>query len=416
MAVGSALTLADVDDIAKTVYSPRRLEALALGKRPLLNWMPKQEYMGGQGYACSIWYEDPQSVGYDLATLITNVDSTKQERFLVDDTKFAGLYGVVAISGRALLGTRSSMFSYLKAKDMNVAGMMRQLGKRLHAALYGDGNGWVAQISSIADTVITLTNKSDVNMIGKGAMLVADNDATGASPKNSGTSVQVSGTNRSNGTITMASDVDSAPHSWAANDYLFFEGDEGTVSGGGKINGLAAWLPTTTTSATSFYDVDRTQDAGRLFGKVVDNSGQQIRQSLTELGTLIAEGEAQPDAVFIHPLAGNVLADELGAQVTRQDGKEANFEFTGFKLQHFIAGPIEFIFDWACPVNRAYMLTKSTWELVHMGELPHIITDDGKMANRSATADQIELRGRLFAQPVCHWPGANGVATISLPS
>lgn len=412
----AALTLANLNDVAKEVYRPSRLKSLALAKRPLLNWLPKVEKMGGQGYAVPIWFENPQSVGHSLSDVITNQENTRQERFFVSDDEFVAMYGVVAITGKAMMGSRSDMFAYLKGKDMQVQGMISQLGKRLHEQLYGDSNGWLAQIGSITNAnpaVITFTNKSDVNFFGVGMELVADDTASGASPRDSGASYTVNAVDRSAGTITLDANAVSTS-SWAANDYLFVEGDQGTTYA--KVSGLAAWIPLSSPSATQFFTVDRTQHVTRLAGHRIDNSGQEIKQSLHQLVTRIAEGEGgNPDTIFIHPLAGDVLADQLGSRAeTLKFGQKGEMEFSGFRLNHFICGPMDFIYDYACPVNRAYALRRDSWELLHMGDLPHLVQDDGNVALRGSTTDDIQIRGRWFAQLVCNNPGANGVCSISI--
>jgi hypothetical protein len=413
----AALTLANLNDVAKEVYRPSRLKSLALAKRPLLNWLSKTEKMGGQGYVVPVWYENPQSVGASLSAVITNQENTRQERFFVSDDEFCAMYGVVAIEGKALLGTRSDMMSYLKAKDMQVQGMVSQLGKRLHESLYGDGNGYLARIGSITNAnpaVITFTNKSDVNFFGIGQELVADDTATGASPRDSGASYGVTKVDRSAGTVTLDANAVTTS-SWAADDYLFIEGDDGTTYA--KVTGLAGWLPLSSPSSSdSFFTVNRSLHATRLAGHRIDSSGQEIKQSLHQLVTRIAEGEAgNPDTIFIHPLAGDVLADQLGAKAeTLKYGQKGEMEFSGFRLNHFICGPMDFIYDYACPVNRAYVLRKDTWELLHMGDLPHLVQDDGNIALRGSTTDDIQIRGRWFAQLVCNNPGANGVCSISI--
>jgi hypothetical protein len=410
----AALTLANLNDVAKEVYRPSRLKSLALAKRPLLNWMNKVEKMGGQGYVVPIWWENPMSVGASLSDVITNQENVRVERFFVSDDDFAALYGVVAIAGKALLGSRADMYSYLKAKDVQVQGMVSQLGKRLHESLYGDGNGYLGQISSITNanpSVITLSSASDALKFGVGMELVASENASGASPKDSGASFTVAKIDVDAGTVTLDGD---AVGNWDADDYLFVEGDHDTTYT--KLTGLAGWIPLATPSSSSFFTVDRTQHVNRMSGHRLDSSGQEIKQSLHQLLTNIyaSEGDA-PDAVFIHPKAGNVLADQLEQKAeTLKFGQTGEMAFSGFRMNHFGAGPVDFIFDYACPTNRAYALSKSSWELLHMGDLPHLVQDDGNIALRGSTTDDIQIRGRWFAQLVCTKPGSNGVCSISI--
>ncbi len=408
----AAVTSDDLSAILKEVYPSRRVESLALGKRPLLNWLSKKEVMGGSGYAVPVWYENPQSVGHTLSTIITNQENSRQVRFFIDDDSFVSTYGVVAITGKALLGTRSDMFSFLRGKDMQIKGMLQQLGKVLHTELYRSGSGSLGVISSFSEgggeTILTLTNPSDVNNFGVGQVLVANNTDDSTTLLDSGAGYKVARRNLSAGTVTVTGTA-NATSGWNATHYLFTQGDPDQ-----GMKGLAAWCPLAAPSATSFFTVDRTKDVTRLAGHRVDNAGRTIMENATELATLIGEAEGNPDAIFLNPRAGNVLAEQIGAKVERMDGRKAEVEFDGFRLHHFITGPIDVIFDWACPVNRGYMLQRDTWEIIHMGELAHLVTDDGRPALRGSTTDDIQIRGRAFSQLACFWPGGNGVFSVQV--
>jgi hypothetical protein len=116
----------------------------------------------------------------------------------------------------------------------------------------------------------------------------------------------------------------------------------------------------------------------------------------------------------MNPRAGLQLAEDLGAQVTRSDGGHGTFGFSGFTLQHFVTGPINVIFDTGCPANRSYMLQKNTWRFAHMGQVPHLIRDDGRDGLRGSTTDTVEYRWRWFGDLFCDKPGYNGVCSVAV--
>jgi hypothetical protein len=412
-----ALTLAQLNDISKEIWASNRLQALALGKskRTFSNLVKKREVMGGKGYLVPLWWENPQSVGHSISDVLANVSSHKNEQFNVSDDDFVHMYGAVEIAGKALLGSRSEAYAVMKAKDLEMQGLMNTMGKRLHEELWGDGNGYLARGTTLTDgsgeAVYTFTNKSDVNKFGIGQVLKASANANGSSARNG--EYTVTEISRSAGTITINGTA-KASSSWGDTDYLFIDGDQGTTEV--KVSGIPAWIPLAEPSATAFFGVDRTQHVTRFAGYRVDQPGQEIRQSLHQLCTLIDEGGmGTPNTVILHPLAGDVLADQLDSKAeTLQFGKKGEMNFTGFRLNHFASGPMDFLFDYACPVDRAYALDKDSWELIHMGAYPHLIEDDGQVAVRSATADSIQIRSRAFVQLVCNNPGANGVCSISI--
>lgn len=412
-----ALTLANLNDISKEMWCSKRLQQLALGKdkQTLTKWLTKKEVLGGKGYLVPMLWENPQSVGHDITQVLANVSTHKNEQFNIDDDKFVHMYGAIEITGKALLGSRSEAFSVMKAKDLEMQGLMATMGKRLHEELWGDANGYLARGATLtdgaSDAVYTFTNKADVNKFAVGQELKASANANGSSARTG--SYTVSARSRSAGTITVDGTA-KASSSWGDTDYLFIDGDQGTTHV--KVSGVPAWIPLAEPSATAYFGVDRTQDVTKFAGYRVDSSGQEIRQSLHQLCTLIDEGGmGTPDTVFIHPLAGDVLADQLESKAeTLSYGKKGEMNFTGFRLNHFAVGPMDFLFDYACPIDKAYALSKDTWELAHMGEYPHLIEDDGQVAVRSATADSIQIRSRAFVQLVCTNPGANGVCSISI--
>ena len=386
----------------KEIYPSIRVESLAIKKRPLLEWFPKADEFYGDAYVVPLLYEDPQGRSASLSTAITNAETSKQTKFVLTERKHD--YGVVKIDAEAIYAASKTVGSFITSKDTQIKGMLRNLGKSMHYSLYGDGSGSIGQIASVSGDTVTLTNAVDVHAFGVGATIVANPNKTG----NSGTLRTLAKvTGRSVGAKTVTFDVADlvATNSWAADDYLYFQGDYDE-----KFTGLAAWLPLAEPDSTSFFSVDRTADIMALAGHRVDESGRSIMENLEELVMLISESGGEPDAIFMNPRAGRVLAEEAGAKVTRSEGGKATFGFRGFSLDHFTnVDTLDVVFDLACPVDRAYVLQRNTWKLVHMQPLPHVVRDDGKDAQRGSTTDDIEVRGRYWGEVCCYAPGYNGV-------
>jgi hypothetical protein len=403
----ASLSVSAFDAMMKEQYPTLRIEALAVKKRPLLEWMPKRDAFYGDAYIVPVLYEDPQSRSAVLANAITNTETSKQEKFVLSAR--CKDYGVVTIDGEAIMAASKDVGSFIRAKDTQIKGMLRNLGKSLHLALYRSGSGSLGQLSNAVDgsgeCVLTFANKSDVHNFGVGQTLQA-NDTDNSTSMRAGTP-QVTERSVSAGTVTV-DETAVATHSWGTTDYIFNHGDADA-----KCTGLAGWLPLSEPTATAFFTVDRTKDATRLGGQRVDNSGRSILENAEELAMLIGEEGGEPDALFMNPRAGLILAEQTGAKVSRGEGGKAHLSWSGFVIENFVTGPIECRFDIGCPPNRGYALQKDTWHFAHMGGVPHIIRDDGRDSLRGATTDDIQLRARYFGELACNCPGYNGVMSVA---
>ncbi len=399
----------------KEIYPSVRVESLAIKKRPFLEWCPKADEFYGDVYVIPVLREDPQGRSAGLSTAITNAETSKQSKFVLTTRKKD--YGVVKIEAEAIMAASKDVGSFIRAKDTQISGMLRQLGKSLHLALYRTVSGSIGRIAvngiDATGTILTLSQKSDVYNFGEGQTLVANNTDDATSLKTGG--VKVTKLNRGAGTITVSTDVTALGSAWAeadlgdgAADFLFNEGDPDA-----RLAGLASWIPLAAPSATAFFGVDRTTDIEGLSGHRLDRTGTSILQNGEELAMMVGEYGGEPDAWFMNPRAGLQLAEEVGAKVERHDCGKAKVGFTGFTLVNFITGPLDVIFDIACPPNRAYILQRDTWKFVHMGGVPHIVRDDGKDSQRGATTDDIEVRGRYFGELACFSPGRNGVMSVA---
>jgi hypothetical protein len=400
------LNLTVFDAMLKEIYPDVRIESLAMRKRPLLEWFDKKDEWYGDAYVVPVMYEDPQGYSEDLDKALTNAEASKQVKFV--STARAHGYQVVKLLAEAVMAASKDVGSFIRAKETQFSGALRNLGKQLHIQLYRGqaAKGQIASLTTADPAVITLTVKSDVYNFGIGETIMADDTATGASPRT--LEVKVTKRDAVLGTITVDDDVVSN-NSWAANDYLF---TDGTPSA--RCRGLADWIPLSAPSATTFLGVDRTSDLQALSGHRVDNTGRSLIENGEELAMQIGEFGGEPDAWFMNPRAGLQLAEDLGAKVTRTDGGHGRFGFSGFTLEHFVTGPINVIFDTACPANRAYMLQKNTWRFAHMGQVPHLIRDDGRDGLRGSTTDTGEYRWRWFGDLFCEKPGYNGVCSVAV--
>lgn len=414
------LDLTEFDAMLKEIYPDIRVESLAKRNRPLLEWMPMRDTFYGDSYVVPVLYEDPQGRGTTLKKAVTNANTTKQTKFVSTERKKD--YGAVQIESEAIMAASKDVGSFMRAKDAQISGMLRNLGKFLHVGMYRDTNRVIGTISSIGNgsgtnDKLTLTNKSDVYYFGEGQVLSflddSNSDAYITSDGSATATVTVEKVDLSAGTIEVDTNTafsGGGGEDVASDDKIVADNDKGN-----SIAGLASWLPLTAETSGTFFSADRTKNVAALQGHRVNNTGRSILENGQELAMEIGEFGGEPDAWFMNPRAGLQLLEQVGAKVERMDGGKANVGFTGFELVNFITGPIKVIFDFGCPPNRAYMLQKDTWHFAHMGAVPHIIRDDGNSSLRDPDGDYdgIEVRGRYFGELFCEVPGFNGTMAVA---
>lgn len=399
--MGATLDLTAFDAMMKEMYPPGVPEEVAYRRHTWLQKIEKRDDFEGDAYVVPIIIGGPQGRSAKLANAITNMASSTQKKFVITPGASNADYVAWKIDARTLYASRSNKGAFVRARKHEADLALKQIGNSLANGLYGDGTGAMATVDSVASNTMTLTRARDVRKFYIGMVLRSDDNSTGASPR-SGT-MTVSSLDPSAGTVTVGSIVAGT----AAGDTLFVDGDEAN-----RIKGLASWLPLTApTGGDSHWGVDRSVDAERLSGVRLNNAGAGVFNNALELCETVFEVGGMPDLILLSPSKFNTLAKDTEATILREEGGNATYGSKGFDFQ-YSGGSATVLADPDCPDNRMYVLTTSSWWITHLEGLPHIVRDDGQDAVRGSTTDDIQMRARYWAEPVCNAPGWNGVAAV----
>ena len=253
--------------------------------------------------------------------------------------------------------------------------------------------------------------------------LVRQGGADGSALVNNGAAVEVVTVNRSAGTFTIATAMQTVWGTITDDLVLYCEGDAQNGGTAAKMSGLSAWLPASAPTSTAFFSVDRSVDATRLGGQRLAGSFATIRESLIDGAVQVAREGGRPDAVFMNPLDWAELAKSLEGTVAassgaspnrrRYDSKDsvATFGFSSLSLAA-PTGMLDIYADHNCPENRCYMLQLDTWKLKTLGPAPRLLDFDGLKGIRQANEDGVEYRWGYYGNLLCTAPGFN--ATIAL--
>jgi hypothetical protein len=394
------------DYALKTRYSRDEVVNLAIEDQPLFAMMPKDENFVGKNFVEAVKYADLRGGSAKFETAQANKQASKGKAFTITRVKD---YSLASIDNETIEASESDEGALLQALEDEMDSAIRVIKRSIGIKMYGDRTGELGSISSVSNTVITLTNADDTYHFEEGMKIVAATSAS-AAPKNSGTAVAVASVDRDAGTVTMAEDVDSLSTAWAAADELFREGDYTAASDVNCIAGLKAWLPDAAPGATEFFGVDRSVDTERLGGCRQSMAGLPLTEALVKLQTRVAKSGGRPKHAFISFARMEELINLLGSKVVYTEAKVGNVGFEGVKV-HGPKGVIEVFPDINCPADHLYLLDLSTWKFRSLGPAPHILKYGGKGFFHEATSDGIEIRVGFYGNMSCKAPGYSGVGT-----
>jgi hypothetical protein len=255
-----------------------------------------------------------------------------------------------------------------------------------------------------------LANPSDAIKFRPGQVLrAATTDGTSGSLK-SGT-VTLAAVDLFTGVLTATGNWSAGIGTIANTDYLFAEGDFGLA-----FQGIPAWIVSNTARTagvlgTAFNGVTRSIDPIRLAGVPYTGNGAPKKESLIQLGMMLARMNAKPTHIILNHLDFADIVKDLSTNtriVTESAYKNPQI---GFSALEYAApfGTVKIVTDPFCPQGTGFILDMKTWKLPSMGALPKVDFIDKLNWLRTAGADSYEFRTLYRCATYCSMPGHNGV-------
>ena len=317
-------------------------------------------------------------------------------------------YGFIKLGGIAMMkAKRRGDGAFLELVSLETDGVIRTMGADNAHSLYRNGSGARGVILSHSGNVIQLATVADAIFFQDGMTLVADDTATGASARAG--SATVSAVNRRLGQITVST---FASANMVDGDYLFKAAD---VGGSTCWDGLATLIPLTApSSGESFRDIDRSVDSEMLAGIRIDDTTETLENNIglamTDMMTWANDKArvrfyAHPRKVFDIARRGNgkVEYDTNGGTLT-----------WGFQKIEVVTsyGAVPVIADPDCPIDKCYGCSEADEVLHTLGDVVHVIRDDGQKFIRLGTADGIRMDTRSSGNYAIYRPAAFAVLSV----
>lgn len=326
-------------------------------------------------------------------------------------------YRVCKIKRKDLELSRDKEGAYDSLVTRHIKSATNGINDDLGFMLFRDATGARGRRSgALSSNTVTLYQKDDCRNFFIGMTVKA---GVSTSSLRSGTTT-VTNVDPDAGTVTLADQSQLA--SFAADDYLFREGETGSV----VMDGFDVLNPQTAPSAGESFrgsGNDRTKYTALLAGSrlsATDAAGLSTEERALAVGARIYNFGGESDTLILNPTKALEVVERMsGKRTYSTSDKKAIFGFTGVSLIS-PCGELEIVADPDCPVTQGRITKLSDWVIEYAGaNLIHsaYASETGAGANQffvwKDAEDSIEGRWSVIANLYCEEPRNHGVIPIS---
>ncbi len=320
-------------------------------------------------------------------------------------------YARVTFDG--LLLNKSSLATIIDVKKTETEGVATNMLDSLEFQLWNDGSGARARIETLGGTaatrVLTFLVHSDVYNLPIGTVFYGSTTATGAGTDH-GDLYRVTQLSPQTGQIT-ATRISGTADDLADNDYLFSVGSKDA-----HMPGIPSFIPSSDPTDTLF-GVPRTGTGPSTSGwrfSFVNSIAETIQRAFATMGRWVNRAAANY-SVCLSTTDWFLLSQEMEGKQVYDPTALVKFGTEGLVVRTPF-GPITCIAIPQMKDGRGYILDWTTWTLFTLGNLPHVIDDDGKVMQRlgadspsgnNLNGDGVEMRYRIWKVLLCDMPMSN---------
>ncbi len=413
---------AEVVKNLKSIYESS--QEIMFKNRPLLAMIPKVDDLAGADSSWLAIIGSAGGVAADMATAQALSAGTSTRVKWKLDINTAGLGGVVEIHDQFLINEKTMRLAaqgnvgvFVDEYATSLRSMKERVGKRLNFRLFRKANGSICTVTYSANAAtVTLNTISAHTILEIGDCVVFAADSTGApgTLRASGTAVYVASINRTTGVVGFAltrggsavADLDNTITSLTTGDHILFKGDKDAC-----IAGIQDWIAGSSVSATSFFNVDRTVDTGKLAGHVVTGSAS-IQNSLIEASEIMDVYSTGEHMIFMNPTDVKTLKKDIQSKVEYEEITSIN-ESRELSHKYFKFEGVPVFSDIDVPAGKAFILNMKTWKIRTLGSFNGAFEIDGGNGFLSdVDSDARTVRYMGIMQLVCTDPSQNIIVNL----
>ena len=408
---------ADAKESALTEYYVRRYnlankDAEYTRNRPTLQMVTRngERLKQGDGFYVTVRIADGWTGSPDFTTGMKYFNVSKKVRWFVGDPY--AQYGRVTFDGLVL--ARNNVGTLIDIKQSEVDGAANSMLDTCEFEMWNDGTGKRFQISASGlggtaaarqFTPVTISDayNSPVNSI------LQFNTAADGSGATRTDLYRVDNLDPVNGVI-YATRISGSANDVAASDYAFAVGSMNAY-----MPGIPTFIPASAPNDT-IYGVTRNTPDPSLAGwrfNFTNSISETIQRSFATMGRWVNRA-AGKYMVCLSTTDWLLLSLEREGRVIPDPQPVQMFGLEGLRVRTPF-GPITCVAIPQLADGRGYIIDWTTWTLYTLGNLPHVIDDDGKVFQRLAPdgdstnmqGDGIEMRFRIWKALLCDMPMSN---------
>lgn len=407
----TAATLAASAAILKTRYPTGKLPLEVYKNFKSTSMTKKREDFTGENRVVALQNESPQGSSADFATALGSLAQGVYNKFTVTRKEH---FGIARIKGQALRAAQGDEGALVDLWKNECDGISRTEMQNFEIYSFGNGSGVLGQVASgQATATVTLAVPSDAAKFALNMRVQAVSNATLSPTLQNGTAT-ITGIDRLNGTLTVATTWQGVIPTLAANMWLVRAGDYAQAGTPRVIAGNRLWIAGGTTPGTLF-GLDRNADPTRLAGQVQSVTGLPMEEAAIELSALVnQQGAPQPKLGYCHPRDLANFKKQLGSKVTYPkatvSSSEAGVSFSGIEVE----GDEDRIVLLTTPfITRGefHLIYEESWTNDTLGPVVHMLDYDQQNFLRVSNDDAYEVRFGTYGERECNMPFANIIGT-----
>lgn len=427
----AAITQSSVSGILKELYDNQKVAWMTFKDNPIMAMMHKETKFPGKYFPLPVVYGLSNGASATYSYADANQSSPLVAEFLV--TRVSD-FSLATIDGQLLAAATTDPGSFIDGSELMIDAAWQQAVNRQASAMYRNGAGTIAQISSVTLAsagvyTVVLSNRDDNVQFGVGQTIVAvqNIDGSGTAPTDVAVVSAVIRSGPNAGTLTVTSSTNLVAD-WPTTYYLATQGDLPTLANNNfqpstsattnslvKMAGLAAWLPIATPGNTdSFFSVNRSLDPTRLAGTNFNASGLSLEEGMLQGTSQIAMQGGRVDTAVCSYATYTALIISLGSKLVYVDEKVGEIGFRGVQVNG--ANSVINVFpDRSCPDGFIYAIELDDWTLRSQNESVHILKylDEIEIL-RVPGQDSAQLRVGGYFNMYPRHPGHNGAIQVQL--
>lgn len=379
--------------------------------RPTLGMVPRdtERLKQGDGFYETLKIANGFSGSPDWVEGNSNFNVSSKVRWAVTDPY--AQYGRIDFDVLAL--KRNPLGTLLDIKGSEGDGVRDEMLNTCEFELWNDGSGSRGRVSGApsgtATMIVQLANESDVYNFPYGAVVYGSTTATGAGTDKTNR-YRVSDIDPIGGTVTLTRTVDNTSPI-ADADYLFVVGSKDAY-----MPGIQTFIPSAAPSDT-LYGVTRTANPALSGWRLPFRASisETIQAGFAKMGRWVNRA-AGKFVVILSTTDWLRLSMEREGRVFEDPSAEAKWGLTGLTVRTPF-GPITCVAIPQLGDGRGYIIDWSSWKLYTLGNLPHVIDEDGMTfvrggigtvsGNEHLNGDLLAMQMRLWKTLLCLQPLSN---------